>query len=501
MRVTRRLALGIVAALSSASLDGLTRAALADEPVAAHEASLMSETAEITSVVDAFDKDDPFDLNLVFGINQSFKRAKIRRESQLPQPGLEGVSGQQAGFVPATENIASYQSSMTTLNLGADIGIYHDLALTLRLPVILTWSQSLGDLDGSSAVAAQRLADPSGGQLFSVPFTSPTRSGIDYFSFGLDWAIFNQQRDQTKPTWVVGVEGRVAVGTPLHACNANPVNGAPECADPSTWNASTQSYPSGVAGRSPGISKGYDSILARTVWSRRFGYIEPYSGFWMQADFPTAGSDFGKWNPVQNLDRSPPLQGSFALGMEVVPWEHREQFQRFSADFRFKGTYHSPGRDYSELFDALGSSQAVSLRNPNPTAYCAGGSSATCVGPPGSSVQDTSSAGAYFTGITEVAAYGSFTASAAATAQAGQYIKFTLGAGFTYAQSHLITAADVCTPNGNTSLALAGPCETNGQAQGVPNPDHRDLIDLPGHRFSVDDTTVVDLYANVIVMF
>jgi len=492
MRVTRRLGLGIVAVLALASL---ARVARADEPVAAREPTLMSETAEITSVVDAFDGDDPFDLNLVLGITQSFKHAKIRRETQLAQAGLEGAPGQQAGFIPASENIASYQSSMSTLMVGADVGIYHDLALILRLPVILSWSQSLGDLDGSAAVAAQRLADPSGGQLFSVPFTSPTRSGLDYLGFGLDWAIFNQQRDQTKPTWVIGVEGRVAIGAPLHACNQNPTNGAPQCPDPTTWNSTTQTFPSG-AGRDPGVSKGFNSIIAKTVWSRRFGYIEPYSGFWVQADFPNSSSDFGKWNPAQNLDRSPPLQGSFALGLEVVPWEHREQFQRLSADFRFKGTYHSPGRDYSELFDALGSSQATSLRNPNPAAYTSG--------PAGSpSVADSGSENVYFSGITEVAAYGSFTLSAAATWQAGQYIKFTLGGGFTYAQSHLITAADVCTPNGNTNQAAAGPCldQSTGAVQGVPNPDHRDLIDLPGHRFSVDDTTIVDLYAMGIVMF
>jgi len=39
------------------------------------------------------------------------------------------------------------------------------------------------------------------------------------------------------------------------------------------------------------------------------------------------------------------------------------------------------------------------------------------------------------------------------------------------------------------------------RVQGVPNPDHRDIIDLPGRRFSVDDTTVVDLWVMGIVMF
>src|SRR5208337_4926172 len=52
--------------------------ARADEPVAASEPRLMSETAEITSVVDAFDQDDPFDLNLVLGFQQTWKHANIR---------------------------------------------------------------------------------------------------------------------------------------------------------------------------------------------------------------------------------------------------------------------------------------------------------------------------------------------------------------------------------------------------------------------------------------
>jgi hypothetical protein len=240
------------------------------------------------------------------------------------------------------------------------------------------------------------------------------------------------------------------------------------------------------------------SVIAKTVWSRRFGYVEPYSGFWLQADFPTGDSDLGKWNPVNNLERTPPLLGTFALGLEVIPYERREQFQRLTADFRFRGTYHSLGRDYSELFDALGSSQAVSLRTPNPSRWSAPmGGSAPSVPAPGYER-------IYFTGVTEEQSYGSFTLSASATWQAGQYIKFTAGSAFTYAQPHLVTAADSCNPSILDS-GQAGPCRSSAaggtQVQGVPNPDHHDIIDLPGHRFSVDDTTIVDLYVMGTVMF
>jgi hypothetical protein len=480
--MTRRLSIVTVLLLL-----GVAGQARADEPVGAHEPHLMSETSEITTVADAFDGDDPFDLNLVLGFTQSWKHASIRRETQLNQPGL--ADGQ---FIPATENIASYSSSMSTLLVGADVGIYKDLALILRLPIILSWSQSLGDLNGSAAESKTLLADPTGsGQLFSVPFTSPTRSGIDYISAGFDWAIYNQERDDTKPTWVIGIEGRLPVGTPLHACNANPMSGA-QCLDPSKGTAVTPASQS----RDPGISRGMYSLIGKTVWSRRFGYVEPYSGFWVQADFPTSDSDLGKWNPANNLERTPPLQGSFGLGLEVVPYERREEFQRLSGDFRLKGTYRSPGRDYSELFDALGSSQAQSLRTPNPSQYTAGAS-------PGTSVADQSAELVYFTGVTEAQAYGSFTLSGAATWQAGEYIKFTVGTALTYAQPHLVTAADTCNPNSATQ-ATAGPCQGTFQGatvQGVPNPDHRDSIDLPGRRFSVDDTTIIDLWVQGVVMF
>jgi hypothetical protein len=485
--MTRRLSkLSIVAVLLPL---GVARTASADEPVGAHEPRLMSETSEITTVADAFDGDDPFDLNLVLGFTQSWKHASIRRESQLNQPGLAD-----GNFIPATENIASYSSSMSTLNVGADVGIYKDLALILRLPIILSWSQSLGDLNGSAAQSTALLADPSGtGQLFTVPFTSPTRSGIDYIAGGLDWAIYNQQRDDTKPTWIIGIEGRLPVGTPLHACNANPTPGQAQCLDPSNGTTPTLAAQS----RAPGISRGMYSLIGKSIWSRRFGYVEPYSGFWVQADFAESSSDFGMWNPENNLERTPPLQGSFALGMEVVPYERREEFQRLSADFRFKGTYRSPGRDYSELFDALGSSNAQSLRTPNPSQYTAGPT-------PGSSVADQNAEQVYFTGITEEQAYGSFTVSGAATWQAGEYIKFTVGSALTYSQPHLVTAADTCNPNTNPSTATAGPCQgtfAGATVQGVPNPDHRDAIDLPGRRFSVDDTTIIDLYVQGVVMF
>ncbi len=461
------------------------RTASADEPLAPGEPRLMSETAEVTSVVDAFDDNDPFDLNLLIGFTQSWKTAHIRRETALSQAGLST-----GNFVAATENIATYNQSISTLNLGADVGIYKDLALIFRLPFILADNRSLGDLNGSSALP-QLLADPAGGQLFHVPFKSPTRSGIDYMSFGIDWSIFNQQRDWTKPTWMVGLSGRLGVGTPLHACDA----GASKCIDPTNPNG---------PGRDPGISRAMDGVEFHTVFSRRYGYVEPYAGFSFLAEFAQQDSDFGETNNASGaLLNHPPYLGTFTAGVEVVPWERRERFQRIVGDLRIAGTYHSAGREYTELFDALGSSNAASLRSPNPTGYTNGVANPTNGNPSASNPYQ----GVPFTGITDQAAYGSMTLNGSATWQAGEYIKFVLGLGITFNQNHLITAADACNPNlGNVDIGAAGPCRSVQSGNlatptGLPNPNHRDIIDLPGNRFSADDTTIVDLMLSGVVMF
>ena len=474
--VTTFVVASVVATLSVGL--GASSVARADEPVAASEPRLLSETAEVTSVVDAFDKDDPFDLHLTVGFTQSWKTANIRRETQLFQPGL--TTG---NFVARTENVAKFSQSMSVLNVGADVGIYKDLALVVRLPIILSDARSLGDLDGSSN-NPQRLQDPSGGQLFKVPFNSPTRSGIDWFSVGLGYAILNQQRDFTKPTWVVGVEGRFGIGPSLHACNND---AAVQCPDPVVPTAN----------RDPGISRGMNAIGAHTVFSKRYGYVEPYTGFWFLAEFAQNRGDFGATSDLKGaLVNHPPLQGSYAMGIEVIPYEHREQFQRLIGDFRVTGSYHSPGREYSELFDALGTSQASSLRNPNPGSYMAG---------PGGSIVDPNAQKAYFSGITDQQAYGSVGATASATWQAGEYIKFQAGLGLVFNQSHLVTTADACNPDFKDQLGAAGPCHkigpVGGDITGIPNPNHRPTIDLPGRRFSVDDTMIVNLWVTGVVMF
>src|SRR5450432_1714224 len=103
MSLTKRFAFGVpIVGLCSLAL-AAAPPALADEPHKVSEPSVLREPAEITQVPDAFDDDDPFDLNLSLGYESTWTSSVIRRETSIAQPGL--TTG---GFTQANMNAAQY---------------------------------------------------------------------------------------------------------------------------------------------------------------------------------------------------------------------------------------------------------------------------------------------------------------------------------------------------------------------------------------------------------
>jgi hypothetical protein len=485
---------------------------------------VLSEPAEVTQVVDAFDEGDVFDLHLALGYQHSWKQAKIRRESHIHQAGL--TTG---AYTSDRLNVAEYQQEVSRLNTRAEIGIYQDIALVIRLPVILSDDRELTGLDGSAAQQPLVLQGTSGEQLFALPFKSPNRSGVEYLAVGLDFAILNQFRDRTKPTWVSGFEVRFSVAEPMHACNEQPAalnveqgqtDPQVKCADPSDinrdgtpgnyLNPADAYYPlegTNFSDRSAGVSRGTTALELHSLMSKRIKYIEPYAGFSVLFEFPTESSDYGSMDLEASLVNHPPARGSLFFGLSMIPWEIRDQFQRVTFDTRFTGTFVSEGRDYSELFDALGSSDARSLRLPTYASYQANPACPDGVCPEGvpPSVVDPSSRKVYFTGLTDVQQHGMFQLLSQFTWQAGEYIKFNLGASYTFTQSHLLTFDQACNPDFDDDPTAAGPCLRGDGADrsptGIPNPNYRAVINVPGRRFSVDDSIQFDGWVNAIVMF
>ncbi len=517
-------------ALVAAILSGATTwtgTSLADEPRKATEPNVLADSAvDLVAVADAFDELNGFDLHVSLAFQHSARRAPILRETTINQPGL--ASG---GYLSDNLNVANYEETTNRLIPAVDVGIYRDVALKLRLPIILSNTRRLESRDGSAKAGVASgtndfpvsLAGLPGERLFSVPFEAPTRSGIEYLAVGLDFGIMNQFRDPSKPTWVFGVEGRFNVSEPMHACNANPKAGQVECADPSDVNrngTSGELYDASIdaplegsrfsGSRKAGVSRGTTALEGHTYVSKRIKYIEPYGGVSALLEFPTGGSDYGATDLQGALVNHPPLRGSLLVGLAVVPWEVREKFQRVSFDFRFKGTYVSEGRDYSELFDALGSSDARSLRTPNFAEYKANTDGNGQVNNREPSVVDPDSRRVYFTGLTDVQQHGEYKLSAQFTWQAGEYVKLNLGGAWDIVQAHMITFDQACNPDFVNDPTEAGPCKSNvagsGEreswvAAGIPNPANRKVINDPGRRFRVGTSLGFDAWVRASVMF
>src|SRR5262249_28986806 len=111
----------------------------------------------------------------------------------------------------------------------------------------------------------------------------------------------------------------------------------------------------------------------------------------------------------------------------------------------------------------------------------------------------------YFTGITDQLPYVSVAGHVGVTWQAGEYIKFVAGVGLQYDESHVITADQACNSGVSSTIGTAGPCHsttgTTTHTTGIPNPNYRPTLDVPGNRFLSDDATIVDLWINGVVMF
>jgi hypothetical protein len=426
--------------------------------------ALMREPTGYTDVLDAFDEHDPFDLNLSVGFRRSQITSDIVRESAGP-----GAVAGDGAYAP----VASQRQLTNTLLVGVDIGIYRDLMIYGRLPVVLSDERQL-------RAAGSTLIDLP----FSVPFQSPTRSGLDSLTTGLAWSITNQARQPHLPTWLVMIEGRFNIGKTLRACGSTDLDamtaGTP-CRD-TYRNDDTPNYTNDA-----GLTRGTHSLRIETRASRRVGLVEPYAGFAFEAEFLAQASNtfLPAGELAGMLRQNPPLRADATVGLAVTPWEQQAHSQRLTLDFRGSVSYVSAGRDYSPLFDALGTSRDSSLTTPNYE-----------VGDPQNG--PASLRKSFFYGITDVQAHARIGGMVQLEMRAARYVKFNIGAGLYYTPPYLITAADAC----NASVSVEADDRRRGTCRdGIINPSYRPSIDLASRRFRVENEVQFDVSASVTASF
>ncbi len=433
-----------------ASLLGSRAASAQDSPP-----YLLTEPAQYTNVADAFGENDPLDVNVHVGFSRSARSGMLQREASAANGSTSWV------------DVARSRQVVTSLDLALDVGIYRDLMIYGRLPLVLSDTRGLRLPAGARTAVSDALNNPPPGStsapLFGtdLPLDSKTRSGVPAVDFGIAWGITNQYRMPHLPTWMLALEGRFGIGALLHACRQD------QTCD-------------------PGISRGTTRVKLESRWSYRYRYLEPYAGLSYAIEWATYGQRL--FTPVGNLpgyvDATPPHVAEATVGMELVPWEARGRFQRFAIDLRGRAAFVSGGRDFTPLFDALGASSNDYLTAMNSDQVRPSGTGRVNNVP--------------FTGLTNAQAHARIGFEAAIAMQAARYVRFRVGIGVAYQQAHLLTQASQCNASVQASPADPRACPDGA---GLWNPLSRPVIDFPGQRFLLDGELSFDLFAAAMGQF
>ncbi len=467
---------------------------------------------QYTEVVDAFDVGDPFDLHLQVQYLFSHHKKEISRECYAGAC----TEGAIKDYIYYEKVLQSIEKSHI-FDITALIGLYHDLHLKVGLPVILQKSASLKTHPDITDADAQRiLHDHSSNMpLFSVPFASADRSGIDYFITGLEWGVLNQSRNEAWPDWNLFIEGIWGVGPIMKPAgrdgNGNELGAMDD----------------------PGVSRGNLGIRGGSKIGKRFKYINPYFGFEFLIEFPKREAPY-PYNKERvfagQVNLRPPMRGYMHFGLEIIPYEVRAKEQKFFVDLRFIGGYISEGRDYSVLFDALGTTQDPSLNffkgSPDFWQEKTGNRDLASLWNQwygdGESLTWDGASGKYFdsrgraydpyaketwTGLTDQENYGTFGGRFQIGFVTSKWFKIMAGLGITYNQPHFITFTDECNSGtfdsndaGDTNCIM-GPLSGSGWDRSSFNPDFRVVLDEPGNRFKISATLLIDVFVNAVAMF
>ena len=453
-------------------------------PAGAQEDTLRLNNDPIgyTDVIDAFDEGDPFDLNVHVGFRRSRVAGTIQREGSL-DPDIAGSGRGSQNF----QDIGDWEHTRNILELGVDIGVFKDVMLFGRLPLVLRDSRRIltpgsSNFDEVNGALAEPLPEtPMPGtqpQLYYMPFESPTRSGLDRFEFGIAFDLLNQARDRHHPTWMLLLALDMGIGDRINACERDQVRRNPTTGEPVDPAESVEC--------DPGLSDGTHAFRLESRLSKRFAHLAVYSGLHFRFAWPgRAESQFRPGGDLAGYQNNlPPVRGGLTLGMAIIPWENRATWQRFSIDFRVDGTYVSEGRDYSPLYDAFGSSQHPYLTEPNYEGI-----------PDRAAVLNE----VRFNGLTDVQAHGVFRGTFAVEMQAAKYVRFRVGTTLSYTTAHILTYTDSCNPNADPS----GPTDPRiGRcAEGLLNPHHRPVLDTPGQRFRLDGAMGLDIFVRAVGQF
>ena len=367
------------------------------------------------------------------------------------------------GALPRHRDLA-FQQDRHTVTPRLAVGIFHDTFFTAALPIVITQTRELHldhgvTRDGSSTVAGGLLPaagydaqDPTTPPSGDLMFRGPTRHGLDQLQLGLGFTPMSQHRDDTKPTWMIGAELRLAIGQAMKF-------------DPMAPGANT------------GVSSGVHELELWTAFDRKLGRVEPWMKlFWRVPLASTSDSlyqepGFGAVNAAKSQ-----LAG-LELGIETFALDDRAEHDRISIDLGAKAVAHFEGRDASEMWEVF--AYAGDSRGAGPLILDGD--------PVKAGTQATS-----HPGISNIENYLETAAKLAIRAELGPHVRFALGTDIIWKTDHAITFAGAGVDLATCGAGQTSHCEQANNDVINPgtvevNPLHVGAIDLVGHRYHSED--------------
>jgi hypothetical protein len=427
-----------------------------------------------SEVASSFDDDDRFDLHVLLDYEYQLRTTSVKRERV-------GEGDVAAGDpIPVGRDLV-YRSATHRIVPRIELGVFHDLALTVGLPIVVLDARQLeldqrdtpcGFTGGPDATCVDRATsptirdgllpasgfdarDPATGFPGDDPliFRGPDRQGLDQLHLGFVWAPMNQARDATKPTWKLGAELRLSIGEVARLDAAAP-------------------------SRATGVASGVHEVRAHTSMAKRVGWAEPYFEAWwlapvgMTDDSPFADPGFGARSTAKQQ------QAGTRFGFEAIAVDRGPDRQRVSLDLSARVVGHFEGRGYSEMWEVFALAGDSERGGPlvldaNPLT-------------PGRQLRS-------HPGITNIENYLELGGRGALRIDLGPVVHIAILGELTRETRHVIsfTDAGVDLPRCEAGQTPGPRCEAGGNDVVTPgtdevNPLHVPVIDLVGHRYLAD---------------
>jgi hypothetical protein len=405
-------------------------------------------------VPSAADPDDPADLHIRVDYEYVYDRATLYREGV-------GEDVDPLAPLPKHKDLAFKQFSHL-ITPRAELGAFHDTWLSIALPIVVEQERELrlaGGIDrgGSSTLIDGLLPmegfdakDPGTPPPGDLVFRGISRKGLDQLHLGLNVAPMSQDRDDTKPTWKLGAEVRLAVGRVMRFDAMSP-------------------------GSETGVGKGVHELRLMTSVDKRYAHTESWFELFWQVPLDVKDASLFKDPGFGATNVTLGQQAGVHFGVETFFVD--DSVNKISLDLGGRFGAHFEGRDYTELWEVFAYAGDARLGGPlvldgDPTAV---------------DVQAQS-----HPGITNFENYLEMAGRIAVRAQLGQYVRFAAMVDLVWKTDHVITFADAGVDFATCNGSNAPRCEDDENTLVNPgtaevNPLHVQRVDLVGHRYHSED--------------